>query len=623
MSKVYLDTVTLPVAALEPDNPLPPLAPPLPVTPLVDGSAADPDMARNMSYGRPATLLPYTMQDAYTRDRTDQDVSIAVVDNGIVRAEFLLDFGGRMRSLVHLPSGRELLHRNPILQPANLALRNAWFAGGVEWNLGTTGHTALTCAPLHAARVVRPDGVEVLRLWEFERSRELVYQIDAYAPPGSPVLYVHVRIINPNPHEVPVYWWSNIAVPETPGTRVLTPADAAYHLAYDGVLRRIPFPTHDGVDCSYPAHAQHAADYFYDIEPSRRPWIAALDADGTGLVQTSTNLLRGRKLFVWGQRTGGRRWQEWLSPPGHPYLEIQAGLARTQLEHLPMPANGRWSWLEVYGLLATDPGHQDWATACAEAEGALHRLIPRDQVHAEFDAARQWVDQPPAERLHTGSGWGALEHLDLPGTPFDALGPDQRPWLTLATTGDMPAEPPRSYQVSASWRERLETATDNWAVWLHRGVARWHAGDLDAAHAAWTASLNAKPTAWALRNLAVHDLRAGNVDSAVSRLLLAYTMMPVPALALETVQALITSRPVEALAFIDGLAGDVRAHGRIRMLECAAAVAAGHVDRAGRLLDDGIVVADLREGEDALDKLWFAVHSEQPLPSRYDFRMAD
>jgi tetratricopeptide (TPR) repeat protein len=640
---VHLDTVTLPVAALGPDNPLPPLAPPRPVTPLVDASAADPDMARNLAYGRPVTLLPYTVQDGYTRDLADAKVTVAVVDNGVVRAEFLLDFGGRMRSLVHLPTGRELLHRNPILQPANLGLRNAWFAGGVEWNLGTTGHTPLTCAPVHAARVVRPDGVEVLRMWEFERNRELVYQIDAYAPEGSALLHVHVRIINPNAHEVPVYWWSNIAVPETADTRVLAPADAAYHLAYDGVLRRVPIPVHDGVDRSYPAHARHAADYFYDIAPPRRRWIAALDGDGSGLVQASTDRLRGRKLFLWGQSGGGRRWQEWLSPADQPYLEIQAGLARTQLEHLPMPAGAQWSWLEVYGLLTADAARtSDWDGACTAVEEALEELIPRHLVDAEHDAARQWLDQPPTEQLHDGSGWGALERLhrsatgdsslELPGVPFDTTGDEQDPWLALLATGDIPLEAPLSYQVTPGWRQRLEHAGDTWLIWLHRGVARWHAGEADAARDAWRASLAARDNPWALRNLAVCD---ENADSAASSLLRAGEMLPTPlrALTVETLQALLAAdRPAEALALVDGLPPDLRADGRIQMLECKAAIAVGCLDRAGRLIEAGIVVADLREGEDALDQLWFAYHERRdptlprtahPLPRSYDFRMAE
>ncbi len=57
---------------------------------------------------------------------------------------------------------------------------------------------------------------------------------------------------------------------------------------------------------------------------TRRRWIAALDADGRGLVQTSTDTLRGRKLFVWGRGPGGRSWQQWLTEPGTGgYCEIK------------------------------------------------------------------------------------------------------------------------------------------------------------------------------------------------------------------------------------------------------------------------------------------------------------
>lgn len=616
--KVSLNELSMPVAALGPENPLPPLAGLGLVTIPVDLSAADPEMACNLAYGRPVTLLPYTVQDGYSRNLVDTRVRTAVVENEILRAEFLLDYGGRMWSLRHKPSGRELLHRNPILQPANLALRNAWFAGGVEWNLGTTGHTPLTCAPMHAARVERADGVPMLRLWEFERMRELVYQLDICAPAGSPVLVVHVSITNPNEHEVPIYWWSNIAVPSRDGTRVLAPATEAWHLASDGILRRVAAPE------GYEAEFEHAADYFYDIAPpfDERPWVAAVDESGAGLVQTSTSRLRGRKLFVWGRHTGGQRWQEWLSPPGHSYLEIQAGLARTQLEHLPMPAGERWTWLETYGLLETSPAvaHGDYELACAHIEESLPPM-------PDFDPA--WIDLPPAERLHRGSGWGALERIDRLGTPFDSdnLGRDQASWLTLLEAGTMPAPAPRlapsSYQVSPRWRQLLEQATPhNWFTLLHLGVARWHATDRDGAVAAWQQSHEANPNPWALRNLAF----AGN--EPVERLRTAHAMVPgVRAIAVETIQAMLAAgKPAEALGFIDRLVLNLRSNGRIRLLECRAAIDAGRLDRAARIVDTGIVVDDLREGEDALDDLWFSYHTQRgstpvpQLPCLYDFR---
>ena len=60
---------------------------------------------------------------------------VAVLENDHLRATFLLELGGRLWSLLHKPTGRELLSVNPVFQPANLAIRNAWFSGGVEWNI--------------------------------------------------------------------------------------------------------------------------------------------------------------------------------------------------------------------------------------------------------------------------------------------------------------------------------------------------------------------------------------------------------------------------------------------------------------------------------------------------------
>ncbi len=55
------------------------------------------------------------------------------------------------------------------------------------------------------------------------------------------------------------------------------------------------------IDLSYPMNHRRAIDFFFEPLPEQRPWIAALDAEGNGLVQTSTERLRGRKMFVWGR----------------------------------------------------------------------------------------------------------------------------------------------------------------------------------------------------------------------------------------------------------------------------------------------------------------------------------
>ena len=658
MSSLSLGTVTLPSASLGPANPLPPLtgAPQLHAN--VAAADLDDEMRANLGHGRVASLLPYLLQDRYDRILVPRDHQVAVLENDRLRAEFLLDLGGRLRSLVDLASGRELLYANPAFQPANLALREAWFAGGVEWNVGIRGHTTLTCAPMFAARVDGPGGVPVLRMWEYERIREVVYQIDCWLPEKSPALVVAVRIVNPNDHDVPMYWWSNIAVPESSDVRVLAPGDAAWRFDETASVRVVDLPTDGGEDRTYPARATGAADCFVRLDTGRRPWVAAVDGTGFGLAQSSTAELRGRKLFVWGRGTGGRHWQEWVSPLGGRYFEIQAGLLRTQLEHVPMPARAEWAWVETYGPVQADPAvahGDDWSAARDAVEQALTASVPDQWLADRRDEASGLSRQPLAELLHTGSGWGALEQrlrgdgrLDRPATPFpaDSLGPEQAPWLGLLDSGRLPAadptEPPLSYQVGPAWAERLEScATDDWATWLHRGVARYHAGDVDGAITAWRRSIQAAPNAWALRNLAVVTS-----DSDVSIALLEQAFQSAsgqPALLAELVEALLDAdRQAVALAAVEAAPVRVAGDPVVRFLEARAAVATGDVRRAERILSD-VTMPWVREGSRSLDDLWFrlealrvasargvvvddallaAVRRDTRLPYAFDFRMS-
>ncbi|MFF3595793.1 DUF5107 domain-containing protein [Kitasatospora indigofera] len=648
MSELRLTSLTLPTAPVGPVNPLPPLFGGADLHQVEDTSQADEEMRHNIGYGRVPSVMPYLMQDGYTRERAPAEHPAAVLENATLKATFLPGAGGRLWSLIHKPTGRELLFRNPVFQPANLALRGAWLAGGVEWNIATIGHTPTTCEPLHTARLTRPDGTPVLRMWEYERLRGVVYQIDAHLPDDSQVLLVHIRISNPRDTTVPMYWWSNIAVPEAPDVRVLAPADAAWQFTYDRRIRHLGLPAPHGTDLTRTTRSRDAADYFFDIPDGRRHWITALDAAGRGLVQASTRRLRGRKLFLWGQGDGGRHWQEWLSEPGQAYLEIQAGLARTQLEHLPMPAGARWSWTEAYGLLEADPDAvhgPDWTTARDAARDSLDTLLPQSVLDAELDAAAHWVDQRPDEILHTGSGWGALEQhrrakageapLTTPGTPFPAstLGPEQQPWLELLDHGRItatdPAEPPASYQSDPAWQAPLRAA-DGWPAHLHLGALHAHAGDHEAARKAWQRSVELHPTPWAWRNLATLAAHTGDLQEAAQAyreaLHLAPTLLP---LVLEATQLLLRAgHPHEALEHLEALDATGRATGRVRWTEARAALDSGDTDRCGRLLDEGIHIADIREGEGSLHELWYAHQRATgtstpglPLPRAYDFRM--
>lgn len=638
MTKLYLETKAILGADLGPENPLPPMG----TLGEVQSVPAEPDIPdevrRNIGYGLRSSPLPYTMQDGYGRDKHEKTIKTIVMENEFLKATFLPEYGGRLWSLVDKSRGRDLVYENPVLQPANLAIRNAWLSGGVEWNIGLRGHSPFTCSPVFAASFVGEDRTPVLRMYEFERIRSVPFQIDVRLPDDSSLLYVYVRIRNIHDEEVPMYWWSNIAYPEHPSTRVVVPADRAYRFGYGSSglgLRDVPVI--EGKDVTYTTNVGHSADYFFDIPDGTRRWIAAVDSEGKGLFQTSTDRLLGRKLFLWGSGPGGAAWQEFLSVPGKPYIEIQAGLAHTQLEHIPMPGGEKWSWLEAYGCVEADGTivhGDDWPAAYQEVGSRIDEILPRDRMDALFAVAEREADSPVDELLTTGSPWGRMEatyraakglapptgpELEF-GTPLEA---GQRQWIQLLEEGTFPQpdvlDEPVGYEVQPKWRVLLEdyvrTKGRNWYALLHLGVMQFAAGQIDEAEAMWQRSAKVQPNPWAYRNVGRLALLRGNHEDAVAAYEQAFgileSCMP---LTIEFGKALLAAGRAERwLAIYAGLPEEMQRHGRFLLLYAQGLVDAGRLDEALAVVESEPEVTDLREGENSLTDVWYRIHERRLL----------
>lgn len=654
--------IQIPAALLGSSDPLPQM---LPLSEVAAPVKVDPDVPAELrtylGYGvgnMPGDpCLPYSLQNNYTRERRPESFRVAILENEHLKATVMLDYGGRLRSLLHKASGRELVEVNPVFQPANLGIRNAWFSGGIEWNYGVRGHTPLGCEPLFAAEIAHPEGWPVLRLWEYERIRAVPFQLDFLLPPGSEFLHVRVGLSNPHAQTIPFYWWSNIAVPEAPEVRVLAPATSALRNKYSGGLEMANIPEQDGRDLTYSVRSPHSADVFFHIPDHTRPWIAALDKAGEGLIQTSTAAQRGRKLFVWGNSQGGQQWQQFLTEGNRPYIEIQAGVARTQYESFPFPAGARLGWIESYGLMKADPKTvhgSDWAKALAVVEDKLKTALPAEELEALLEATDDLFDTPPERILQHGSGWGALESLRreatgekqmaMPGSPFPeaTLGKEQRPWIHLLECGTFPHDVSAdSWMTQQHWIDLLEKSDDDtWLAWLHRGVMRYHQGDSSGAKTAWQTSLDRKENYLAMRNLGKLACFESRHEEAARLLKQAHDMEPaLESLAIECVGVLLeTGHAAEALNVFDRMPASATRQGRLRVLKAKAALANGMTEHAAELLGADLVIADIREGETILNELWWELCAQQeakggliteeirrraraiPVPAHLDFR---
>lgn len=672
MTEVYSQDLLIPGAPLGEENPLPVFRNP-DHNKQVNYLESVPAEKRVLAgYDAGYRVLPYRMQDNYTRRRRPISFHSVVLENDLLKATFLPELGGRLISLEYKPQQRELLARNPVFQPANLAIRNAWFSGGIEWNCGQYGHALSNCSPVFAAETRSGDGEPGLRIYDFERCKGLFWQVDFRLPPGSPFLIAYCRVINPSLAESSVYWWNNIAVAEKPDVRVLAPSLQVIYVDFShedqsygyGIMPWLP--TTEGRDASYATNFNFASEYFYQCEDVDVPWEAALDGEGKGLIEASTQPLGYRKMFCWGMHAGGRHWQDFLSIPGYPYLEIQSGMTPTQSNGLIMPANSEKDWLQVFGYFEAEPARvhdSDYARACAYVDTGLKQQMPAERLAMLLDDGRAAAGLPPHALLATASGWGALElarratEPNVPPVPASFAFPeqtltsDQERWLALLNHGEFsdsdPAQLPGEWLVQAEWLPRLANLDKtNWFALLHEGVIRMENEDLSGAVAAWQGSIARRPSPWAYRNLAVAALRTGDEPLAQTYYQQAWDLagtlgVMAPALAVECLQALVAQHKFhEGMALYDRLPEAIRDFDRIQILRGRIALELDDLATVERVLKREYAV--IREGETELSDLWTGmwmrreaartgraldeslrreVRRVHPLPSNIDFLM--
>ena len=596
-------------------------------------------------YGRCFNSYPYRQYSCYTRQLREEPVKTAVLENDHLKAVFLPEYGGRLWSLFDKDRNRDLLYTNDVLRFSNLAVCNAWFSGGVEWNIGVIGHSPFTTAPLFTA-VLEYEGAPVLRMYEYERIRRVTYQMDFWLGEEDKFLNARMRIKNDTGEVVPMYWWSNIAVPEFEGGRIIVPASKAFTF-HDGGVYKVDIPVVGGNDITRYQNIPASVDYFFDLPADAPKYIVNVDRDGFGLLQMSTDRLRSRKLFSWGKTRGGDHWQEFLTKDAGRYIEIQAGLGKTQYGCLPMAPHTAWEWMERYGAVQIRG---------REMEKSFEEL--RATVTAEVKAMQQWQEMEQiladtkkmaktrAEVIRRGSGFGALEarlrdqcgdrrmepHLDFAGSEEDP-----GCWAEFLENGTLknpdPAEAPEVYVTGREFYDRLKKYVDEneaagWYAYYQLGVLLFQEGDYEAAKKEFLRSIESQENAWACHGLASVYTVEGRKKEACSAVRIGFCLQREDLSYVKEVFRLLVMnkgfREVEEL--YQELDEEMQKEGRIRFFYIQALAENGREKEAYRLLraDGGLVIDDIREGETSLGELWRKIRAagengEEELPYEFDF----
>lgn len=651
MTKLKIEKRTIPTASMSAFSSLPPIAFDIELDHISGEFLLEEDDGLFINYGKIKGVFPYRYQDGYTRSLSPTEYDTVVLENEYLKATFMPCFGGKLWSLYDKKANKELLFENSVVRPGNLSTRKAWLSGGIEWNGGFKGHGPYTCAPIHTATLKMDDGTPVLRFYYLERIRRAVIQMDFFLPEHSTLLYARMRLTNPNAEVIPMYWWSNIAVEEKDGDRVIVPAVETYS-QLDGQVLKFPIPERHGIDVTYPANNVTAVDYFWKTQPEKQKYIFQSDKDGYGLFQTSTSLLKGRKLFVWGNSQGGHKWMNFLTADDESgrYDEIQCGLAATQYESLPMPPHTVWEWLETYGALQVDSQkvHGDWQTAREATETKIQEIITAETLENMLTATRSMAKSKADEVLFRGDGWGALElktvqnkelglmcnHLD-----FGETSDEQEAWERLLLEGTLGEhsvkDVPKSYIRGAFWKNALLRAVDgkdkdNWYAWYQLGVLAIAEESYEDAETYIQQARALQKSAWTEYAMGILCRKTNRRAEEQAFMLAAYAYRSEDLyLAKEVFLTLHElENTTEVIRLYENAKEDVQNDARCKFYYAFALACVGKTEQAEEILykKTPLVIPDLRECETSTVDLWNLIREKQGLepaepPKEIDFRM--
>lgn len=577
-------------------------------------------------FGQRRNSFPYRQVQAYDRELKDVEVKTAVLENDFLKAVFLPELGGRLWELTDKKTGRNLLYTNDVIRFSNLAICNAWFSGGVEWNISMIGHTPFTTRPLYTASLEKEDQTPVLRMYEYERVRGVEYQMDFWLDKGDRNLNCRMRIVNSGDKVAPMYWWSNMAVPEYEEGRLIVPAKEAYTGDYQKVYKA-KIPEVDGVDVTRYERIPAQVDYFFNIPEEKPKYIANIGKDGYGLLQYSTKRLRGRKLFSWGHKKGGDHWQEFLTEEAGPYVEIQAGLGKTQYGCIPMPPHSAWEWLEQYGSVQLS--EEELALPFEELRDEFTEKMAeriREEKLEERLADTKEMAKSSAKLVYEGCGYGALkreerqiagdrplsEHLEYHFTK-----PHQKAWADFLKTGNLetpdPKTRPDGFMYGQMFYEKLREGVQgqnrgNWYAHYQLGLLHLEYQEMDLAKQELLASWNLEKTAWACHALGSLYTLTGNKEEAASWLAKGIEKRPEDLSYVKEGFRLLLSLEAygEVVRLYPILSDQVQRESRVLFDYYAALGETGEWQQVYDFLSSrpDFVLEDLRECEDNLAELW-------------------
>jgi tetratricopeptide (TPR) repeat protein len=323
-----------------------------------------------------AHIYPYTLLDDL--DSTSRDVTYhtLILENHYLRVTIITDLGGRVYSVFDKISEREVFYKNSIVRFAPLAIRGAFFSGGIEFSF-PVAHAPTTADKVNWDIRQNEDGSANVSIGGLEHLSGLRWMITLTLFPDRCALAQDVYLFNPGMLPGRYHYWTNASLDASKGTEFIYPFHRVRSYEYAGsaswpfarldLIQEDPgLPGMEGVPMWPARRLQEPINFRWQKNMLAQVSIFGCNVswDYFGAWQHKVNHgfahvaksqdVSGMKLWSWGNAPVGVVNQTSLTDDGSEYAETQCGAMETQLDFdFLQPGQTRaWRewWLPLRGI---------------------------------------------------------------------------------------------------------------------------------------------------------------------------------------------------------------------------------------------------------------------------------
>ena len=300
----------------------------------------------------PNGVYPYVSYSETSNRPVLKKYHFLVLENDAVKVTICPDLGGKVISMIHKPSGREVLYRPGIVRYTRILPRFYFVAGGIEVSF------PISHSPTQNERVLyRADslgGRMYVTCGERELRFGMQWSVEYSLGSSDAFLTERVKYHNPGTSAYPWMSWSNAAMPSAADTRYDFPGGSV--LTHASALDTIDWKTQGP---KTEQDIREMTGYFWRTRDVNA-FGAFTPSLGTGLYHIADEKIApGIKLWSYG-RGNDSTWATLSTARHQPYVELQGGPAGDQsVKQELQPGETRWHteyWipadreLDIYAL---------------------------------------------------------------------------------------------------------------------------------------------------------------------------------------------------------------------------------------------------------------------------------